>query len=150
MQDCEGRGSKIGSIAKQNIAEVSARGLVRIGVGISPRSTTPLPSESGVATGKDARSSAVFGERHDLYTQHVAQRKKQVARAQEQVREARVVQADMEEKLTNGLRDSESFRAEASEHPRPCLEPSTTRQGMELDPNEESIRFKAQEADLQS
>ena len=86
------------------------------------------------------------GERHDLYTQHVVQRKKQVARAQEQVREARVVQADMEEKLTNGLRDSESFRAEASEHPRPCLEPSTTRQGMELDPNEESIRFKAQEA----
>ena len=90
------------------------------------------------------------GEGHDLYTQLVAQRKKQVARAQEQVREARVVQVDMEEKLANGLRDSEPFRAEASKHPRPCLEPSTTRQGMELDPNEESIRLKAQEADLQS
>ena len=45
------------------------------------------------------------GERHDLYTQHVAQRKKQVVRAQDQVREATEIQAQIEEKLANGLRD---------------------------------------------
>ena len=86
------------------------------------------------------------GERHDLYTQHVAQRKKQVARAQEQVREAREIQAQIEEKLANGFRDLEAFRAE---HLRPCLGPSTPRQGMELDPKV-SIRLRAQVEDSQS
>ena len=74
------------------------------------------------------------GERHDLKTQHVAQRKKQVARAQEQVREAMEIQAQIEEKLANGFRDLEAFRAE---HVRPCLGRSTPRQGMELDPKVE-------------
>ena len=81
------------------------------------------------------------GERLDLCLQYVAWIKKQVALAEEQVREAREARAQMEEKLANGLRDLEALRAEAPAHPR---------QGMEVDPNEEVIRLKAPVAELQS
>ena len=101
---------------------------------------------------KQARMQArvrPVGERLDLCLQHVARVKKQVARAEDQVREAREVFAQMEEKLANGLRDLEVLRAEASAQPRHCPEPSTPRQGMEVDPNEEVIRLRAQVAELQ-
>ena len=89
------------------------------------------------------------GERLDLCLQFVARVKKQLARAEDQVREAREAQAQMEEKLANGLRDLEVLRAEASAQPRSCQEPTTPRQGMEVDPNEELIRLRAQVAELQ-
>ena len=66
------------------------------------------------------------------------------------MREAQETQAQMEEKLANGLRDLEAERAEASAHPRPCPEPSTPRHLMEVDPNEEVIRLRARVAELQS
>ena len=75
--------------------------------------------------------------------------KKQVARAEEQVREAKEVHAHMEEKLASGLRDLEALRAEASEHPRHCPEPSTPGQAMDVDPMQELIRLRAQVAELQ-
>ena len=90
------------------------------------------------------------GERLDLCLQYATRVKKQVARAEEQVREAKEVQAQMEEKLDSGLRDLEALRAEASEHPRHCPAPSTPREAMDVDPNEELIRLRAQVAELQS
>ena len=90
------------------------------------------------------------GERLDLCLQYVTRVKKQVARAEEQVREAKEVQAQMGEKLASGLRDLEALRAEASEHPRHCPEPSTPRQATDVDPMEELIRLRAQVAELQS
>ena len=90
------------------------------------------------------------GERLDLCLQYVTRVKRQVARAEEQVREAKEVQAQMEEKLASGLRDLEALRAEASEHPRHFPEPSIPREAMDVDPNEELIRLRAQVAELQS
>ena len=43
----------------------------------------------------------------------------------------------------------EACEREASAQPRHCPEPSTPRQEMEVDPNEEVIRLKAQVAELQ-
>ena len=65
-----------------------------------------------------------MGERLDLCLQHIARVKKQFAQAQEQVRAAQEVQQQMEEKLTNGLRDLEILRAEASKHPAALPGPS--------------------------
>ena len=48
---------------------------------------------------------------------HARRVKKQVARAEEQVRNAMEVQRQMEEKLANGLRDLEVLRGEASRQP---------------------------------
>ena len=82
--------------------------------------------------------------------QNVTPVKKQVARAEEQVREAKEVHAHMEEKLASGLRDLEELRAKASEHPRHCPEPSTPEQAMDVDSSmEELIRLRAQVAELQ-
>ena len=61
----------------------------------------------------------------DLCLQYVARVKKQVARAEDQVREAREAHAQMEEKLAKRLRDLEALRAEASAQPRPCPEPTS-------------------------
>ena len=54
----------------------------------------------------------------------------------------------MEEKLASGLSDLEAFRAERNI--RQCPEPSIPREAMDVDPNEELIRLRAQVADLQS
>ena len=67
------------------------------------------------------------GERLDLCLQYVARVKKQLSRAEDQVREAKEAHAQMEEKLANGLRDLEALRAEASTQPRSCPEPTTPR-----------------------
>ena len=50
------------------------------------------------------------GERLDLCLQYISRVKKQVARAEEQVRNDIEVQRQMEEKLANGLRDLEVLR----------------------------------------
>ena len=84
------------------------------------------------------------GERLDLCLQYVTRVKKQVARAEEQVREAKEVQAQME----GGLRDLEALRAEASDHPRQCPEPSTQGQATDVDPREELIKLRAQVAEF--
>ena len=90
------------------------------------------------------------GERLDLCLNCIARVKKQVARAQEQVRAAQHVQQQMEEKLASGLRDLEILRAEASEQPTSPPEPSNPHQEMEVDPHVEIARLRAQVAELQA
>ena len=76
--------------------------------------------------------------------------KKQVARAEEQVRDAMEVQRQVEEKLSKGLRDLEGLRREASQQLRSCQEPSAPSRGMEVEPSEEITRLRAQVAELLS
>ena len=79
------------------------------------------------------------GERLDLCLQYVARVKKQLARAEDQVRTAQEVQRQTEEKLKNGLRDLEVLRLEAN----------VTLREMDVEPREEITRLRAQVAQLQ-
>ena len=90
------------------------------------------------------------GERLDLCLRCVARVEKQVARAEEQVRDAMEVQRQMEEKLANGLRDLEVLRGEASQQPRTHQDPSAPSRGMEVEPSEEITRLRAQVAEVLS
>ena len=98
--------------------------------------------EDCIETGEESSS---IGERLDLCLQYIARVKKQVARAEEHVREAKEAQVQLEEKLANGLRDLEALRAEASEEPRQRPQQSA----MEVEPNEEIVRLRALVAELQ-
>ena len=71
------------------------------------------------------------GERLDLCLQYIARVKKQVARAEEQVRNAMEVQRQMEEKLANGLRDLEVL-------PRIHQDPSAPSREVEVEPMRKS------------
>ena len=75
-----------------------------------------------------------MGKRLDVCLQYIARVKKQVARAEEQVRNAMEVQRQMEEKLANGLRDLEVLRGEASQQPRTYQDPSAPSREMEVEP----------------
>ena len=89
-----------------------------------------------------------MGERLDLCLQHVARVKKQLVRAEDQVRIAQEVQRQTEEKFKNGLRDLEVLRLEASEQTSSCP-PNATPREMDVEPNEEITRLRAQVAQLQ-
>ena len=136
---------------QQKVAEASAR-VGRLEAALRLLGEDDPDAEPLKVALKQARMQArvrPVGERLDLCLQYVARVKKQLTRAEDQVREAREAHAQMEEKLANGLRDLEALRAEASAQPRSCPEPVTPRQGMEVDPNEELIRLRAQVAELQ-
>ena len=89
-----------------------------------------------------------MGERLDLCLQYVARVRQQLVRAEDQVRIAQEVQRQTEEKLKNGLRDLEVLRLVASEQ-TPSCPPNATPREMDVEPNEEITRLRAQVAQLQ-
>ena len=134
------------SVPPQQVAEAAAR-VGRFGAALALLGEDDPDAEPLKVALKQAKLHArvrAVGERLDLCLQYVTSVKRQVARAEEQVWEANDVQAQMEEKLASGLRDLEALRAEASEHPRQCPEPSIPREAMDIDPSEELIRLRAQ------
>ena len=96
--------------------------------------------------GEESRSSASsWGAPRSVPPTHRTS-EKQVAKAEEHVREAKEAQVHLEEKLANGLLDLEALHAEASEEPRQCPQQSAV---MEVEPNKEIVRLRALVAELQ-
>ena len=137
---------------QKRVAEASAR-MERLEAALKVLGEDDPDAEPLKAAVKRAKVQAQVRsveERLDLCLQYIARVKKQVARAEEQVRYAMEVQRQIEEKLSNGLRDLEVLRREASQQPRSCQEPSAPSREMEVEPSEEITRLRAQVAELLS
>ena len=133
---------------QQRVAEASAR-VERLEAALKLLGEDDPDAEPLKIALKRAKSQAQVrpvGERLDLCLQYIARVKKQVARAEEHVREAKEAQVQLEERLANGLRDLEALRAEASEEPRQRSPQSAV---MEVEPNEEIVKLRALVAKLQ-
>ena len=121
---------------QQRVAEASAR-VERLEAALKLLGEDDPDAEPLKTALKRAKSQAqvrLVGERLDLCLQYIARVKKQVARAEEHVREAKEAQVQLEEKLANGLRDLEALRAEASEElrqrpPAECCDGGGTQRG---------------------
>ena len=136
---------------QQRVAEASAR-VERLEAALKLLGEDDPDAEPLKIALKRAKSQAQVrpvGERLDLCLQYIARVKRQVARAEEHVREAKEAQVQMEEKLANGLRDLEALRAEASEEPRQRPQQGVAQPVMEVEPNEEIVRLRALVAELQ-
>ena len=136
---------------QQRVAEASAR-VERLQAALNllgEDDPDAEPLKVGLKRAKVQAQVRPVGERLDLCLQYIARFKKQVARAEEHVREAKEAQVQMEEKLANGLRDLEVIRAEASEVHRQRPEQSVPQPTMDLEPNEEVIRLRALELQME-
>ena len=136
---------------QQRVAEATAR-VERLEAALKLLGEDDPDAEPLKIALKRAKSQAQVrpvGERLDLCLQYISRVKRQVARAEEHVREAKEAQVQMEEKLANGLRDLEALRAEASEEPRQRPQQGVAQPVMEVEPNEEIVRLRALVAELQ-